>query len=100
MGLVSGVQIVLAVQDSLFFCLILQTGVSYHIILMYYLNYEHTGLVQTVLPFTALHYSSHNFSTAKWLPWLTSVLKNKVDNNNKAKKKKTMVFVMKNILNT
>ncbi len=64
MGLASGVQIVLAVQDSLFCCLILQTGVSYHIILMYYLNYEHTGLVQTVLPFTALHYSSRNFSTA------------------------------------
>ncbi len=67
-----------------------------------------TGLVQTVLPFTELHYSSHNFSTAANEPevshihrkWLTSVLKNKVDNNNKAKKKKTMVFVMKNILNT
>ncbi len=32
-----------------FCCLILKIGVSYHIILMYYLNYEHTGL-QTVLP--------------------------------------------------
>ncbi len=33
------------VQNSFFFCLTLQTGVSYHIILMYYLNYEHTGLL-------------------------------------------------------
>ncbi len=38
------VQLFLAVQNSSFYCLILQIGVSYHIILIYYLNYEHTGL--------------------------------------------------------
>ncbi len=46
MGLASGlthVQLFLAGQNSLFCCLILKIGVSYHIILMYYLNYEHTG---------------------------------------------------------
>lgn len=37
-------QLFLAVQSSTFFCFILQTGVSCHIILMYSLNYEHTGL--------------------------------------------------------
>ncbi len=47
MSLVSGViciQLFLAVQNSSFCCLILQIGVSDHIILMYYLNYEHTTL--------------------------------------------------------
>ncbi len=38
------IQLFLAVQNSLFCCLILKIVVSYHIILMYYLNYEHTGL--------------------------------------------------------
>ncbi len=49
MGLASNVsaicfQLFLVVQNSSFCGLILQTGVSYHIILMYYLSYEHTGL--------------------------------------------------------
>ncbi len=47
MCLASGVvrfQLFVALQNSLFCCLILQTSVSYHIILMYHLNYEHTGL--------------------------------------------------------
>ncbi len=47
MGLASGlirVQLFLAVQNSLFCCLVLKIGVSYHIILMYYIIYEHTGL--------------------------------------------------------
>ncbi len=46
MGLASGairVQLFLAVQNRSFCCLILQIGVSY-LIIMYYLNYEHTGL--------------------------------------------------------
>ncbi len=46
-GLASGLirlQLFLAEQNHSFCCLILQMGVSYHIILMYYLNYEHTGL--------------------------------------------------------
>ncbi len=37
-------QLFLAVHNHSFCCLILQFGVSYHIILVYYLNYEHTGL--------------------------------------------------------
>uniref|UniRef100_A0A8C1JJN7 Uncharacterized protein n=1 Tax=Cyprinus carpio TaxID=7962 RepID=A0A8C1JJN7_CYPCA len=36
--------IFLAEQNSSFCCLILKVGVSHHIILMYYLNYEHSGL--------------------------------------------------------
>ncbi len=36
------IQLFLAVQNS-FFSLKLQTSVSDHVILMYYLNYEHTG---------------------------------------------------------
>ncbi len=31
------------IQNILFCCLILQAGVSYHIIFMHYLNYEHNG---------------------------------------------------------
>ncbi len=38
------VQLLLAVQNNSFFCLILKIGVSYHIILMYYINYDLTGL--------------------------------------------------------
>ncbi len=56
MGLASGlihVQLFLAVQNSLFCWLILKMCVSYDVILMYYLNYEHWFVVQTVLPFTA-----------------------------------------------
>ncbi len=47
MCLASGVihfQLFLAVQNSSFCGLILQISVSYHIILVYYLNYEHTDL--------------------------------------------------------
>ncbi len=47
MSLASGlirVQLFIAVQKSSFCCLILNICVSYDIILMYYLNYEHTGL--------------------------------------------------------
>ncbi len=48
MGLASGligVQLFLAVQNSSFCCLILKIGAFYHIILMYYLNYKHNGLL-------------------------------------------------------
>ncbi len=38
------VQLLLAVQNNSFFGLILKIGVSYHIILMYYINYDLTGL--------------------------------------------------------
>lgn len=47
MGLASGVirvQLFLPVQNSLFCCFIVQIGLSYHIIVMHYLYYEHTGL--------------------------------------------------------
>ncbi len=43
MGLIR-VQLFLAVQNSSFCCLILKIGVSYHIILMYDLNYDNTGM--------------------------------------------------------
>ncbi len=77
-------QLFLAVQNSSFCCLIVQTSVSYHAILMYHLNYEHTGLYCKVLPSTAL---SRYFPTTANEPdvshmhrqQLTSVLKNKVD---------------------
>ncbi len=45
--LASGVihfQLFLAVQNRSFCCLILEMGVSYHTMLIYYLNYERTGL--------------------------------------------------------
>ncbi len=45
-------------------CLILKICMSYHIILMYYLNYEHRFVVQTVLPFTARCYSPRYLPTA------------------------------------
>ncbi len=38
------VQSFLAVQNSSLCSLILLIGVSYHVLLMYYRNYEHTGL--------------------------------------------------------
>ncbi len=47
MGLASHlirIQLFLAVQNGLFCSLMLNMFVSYHIILMYYLYYEHTGL--------------------------------------------------------
>ncbi len=74
MGLASGlirIQLFLAVQNSLFCCLILKICVSYDIILMYYLNYEHTGseckqlyrlLHVVILLFTACCYSSRYLS--------------------------------------
>jgi len=37
-------QLFLAVQNSSLYCLILQTGISYHIILMQCLHYKHAGL--------------------------------------------------------
>ncbi len=37
-------QLFLYLHNHSFCCLILQMGVSYHIILMYNLNYEQTGL--------------------------------------------------------
>jgi len=37
-------QLNLAVYNSLLCCLILQTAISYHIILMYCHHYKHTGL--------------------------------------------------------
>ncbi len=84
-GVIS-VQLFLAVQNSSYCCLILQTGLSYHIMLMYYLNYEQMFVVQTVLPFTARCSSTHYFPTAANEPevshihtkWHISVLKNKV----------------------
>ncbi len=51
-------------KNRSFGCLILQIGVSYLIILMYYLNYEHWFIVQTVLQFTARRYSSRYFPTS------------------------------------
>ncbi len=83
--------------QAIFICttqLVLQIDISNWCVLpyylMYYLNYEHTGLVllfYPVLPITALCYSSHYFPTADTEPevshfdrkWLTSMLKNKVD---------------------
>ncbi len=67
--------------------MLLQTGVSYYIILMYGLDYEHWFVEQTVLPFTALRYSSRYFPTAANEPeilhmhrkWLISALKNQAD---------------------
>ncbi len=61
MGLASDlirVQISLAIQNSTFCCLILQIGVSYHIILMYYLNYDGGGglLLFFMFPFSGCFY--------------------------------------------
>ncbi len=47
-------QLFLAIQNSSFCYLILQTGVSYQIMLMYNVNYEQWFVVQTFFPFTAV----------------------------------------------
>ncbi len=75
MGLASSficVQLFLAVQNSSFCCLIFQTGLSYHIILMYYLNYERTSFVaQTVLEFTACCFHIHRKLLITWkIRWI------------------------------
>ncbi len=67
----------------------MQTGVSYNIIWMLSQLWTQWFVVQTVLPFTALYYSSRYVPTAANEPEVshiyrkqqTSALKNKVDSN-------------------
>ncbi len=58
------VQLLFVVQNRSFCCLILQIGVSYHVIAMCYLNYEHTvcnansfTIYSTLLFFSLFSYS-------------------------------------------
>ncbi len=85
MGLAFGlicVKLLLAVQNSSFCCMILQICVSYYVIFMYYLNYKHTGFTVycTLLFFSLFPYN--DFWTGSLAHRLTSVMKNKVDNEN------------------
>ncbi len=60
MGLASGlirVQLFLAVQNSSIYYLILKMCVSHDIILMYYLNYEHTSANSFTVYCTLLFFS-------------------------------------------
>ncbi len=60
---VSRPQLCLAEQNRLFCCLIIQTGVSYLITVMHYLNYERTGLFCKQY-YRLLHWYSRYFPAA------------------------------------
>ncbi len=70
-------------KQHIYLCLTLQTGVSYHIILMYYLNYEHTGFSAnsfTVISLQRLmNRMSRIFTENSFLPlWKIRIIKRKM----------------------